>query len=164
MLGGGGEGGDWGVGRSFCQNWESNPQSLDTDAVARLQAIPFGSSYKKSSKNRANCRLFLDSFSSVIMNDLTMPFTFRFKMDAKCTNQQWIWIRVANYFGTPPADWVHGFLCFEPGVWIWTDGFRRLFALLLWRKISGIFFIEIQPGYVPLNAVCLDFFFFGIFL
>ena len=32
---------------------------------------------------------------------------------------------IGSHFGTPPADWVHGYLYFEPGVWIWTKGFRR---------------------------------------
>ena len=52
------------------------------------------------------------------MNDLTMTFTFRLKMDAKCANQQLNWNIVANYLGTPPADWEHWYLCFEPGAWI----------------------------------------------
>ena len=35
-----------------------------------------------------NCLLFLDFFSSAIMNDLSMTFTSRLKMDAKCVYQQ----------------------------------------------------------------------------
>ena len=35
-------------------------------------------------KIEQNCRLFLDIFSSAIMNDLFMTFTFRLKVDAKC--------------------------------------------------------------------------------
>ena len=35
-----------------------------------------------------NCRLFLDIFSSAIMNDLFMAFTSRLKVDAKCVYQQ----------------------------------------------------------------------------
>ena len=35
-------------------------------------------------KIEQNCRLFLDIFSSAIMNDLLMTFTFRLKVDAKC--------------------------------------------------------------------------------
>ena len=30
-------------------------------------------------------------------------------------------IRLVNYFETPPADWVHGYLCFEPGAWKWNE-------------------------------------------
>ena len=69
---------------------------------------------------------FWTFFSSAIMNDWIMTFTSRPQMDAKRANQQWNWIRVAIYFGTPPADSMHGYLCFEPGAWIWTKGFRRL--------------------------------------
>ena len=76
-------------------------------------------------KIKQNCRLFLDIFVSAIMNDLFMTFTSRLKVNAKCVYQQWNWITEANYFGTPPADWVHGYLYFEPGAWIWTNGFRR---------------------------------------
>ena len=72
-----------------------------------------------------NCRLFLDVLSSAIMNDLFVTFTSRLKVDAKCVYQQWNWITVANYFWTPPADWVDGYLYFEPGAWIWTKRFRR---------------------------------------
>ena len=43
---------------------------------------------ENSSKNREKCCLFLDIFSSAIMNDLIMTFTSRLKMDAKCANQQ----------------------------------------------------------------------------
>ena len=67
-------------------------------------------------------RLFLDISSSAIMNDLTMIVTFRLKMDAKFANQQWNWIRVANYFGMLPADWVRWYLCFK-----------------LWKKYLEIF-------------------------
>ena len=55
-------------------------------------------------KIEQNCRLFLDIFSSVIMDDLFMTFTSRLKVDAKCVYQQSNWITVANYFGTPPVD------------------------------------------------------------
>ena len=76
-------------------------------------------------KIEQDCRLFLDIFISAIMNDLFMTFTSRLKVDVKCVYQQWNWITVTNYFGTPPADWVHGYLYFELGAWIWTKGFRR---------------------------------------
>ncbi|WP_419626804.1 hypothetical protein, partial [Thiolapillus sp.] len=39
-------------------------------------------------KIEQNCRLFLDIFSSAIMNDLFMTFTSRLKVDAKCVYQQ----------------------------------------------------------------------------
>ena len=54
-----------------------------------------------------------------------MTLTSRLKVDAKRVYQQSNWITVADYFGTPPADWVHGYLYFEPGAWIWIKGFRR---------------------------------------
>ena len=37
----------------------------------------------------------------MILNDLTMTFTSRLKMDAKCANQQCNWIKAANCFGHP---------------------------------------------------------------
>ena len=80
---------------------------------------------------------FFDIFSSAIMNDLFMTFTSRLKVDAKCVYQQWNWITVANYFGTPPADWVHGYLYFEPGAWIWTKRFRRYLHIV--KNWSGNF-------------------------
>ena len=73
-------------------------------------------------KIEQKCHLFWDIFVSAIMNDLFMTFTSRLKVDAKCVHQQWNWITVANSFGTPTADWVHGYLYFEPGAWIWTKG------------------------------------------
>ena len=39
-------------------------------------------------KIEQNCRLFLDIFSSAVMNDLFMTFTSRLKVDAKCVYQQ----------------------------------------------------------------------------
>ena len=88
-------------------------------------------------KIEQNCRLFLDIFSGAIMNDLFMIFTFRLKVDVKCVYQQWNWITVVNYFGTPPADWVHGYLYFEPGAWIWTKGFQRYLHIV--KNWSGNF-------------------------
>ena len=78
---------------------------------------------------QSKTRLFLDIFSSAIINDLFMTFPSRLKVDAKCVYQQWNWITVANYSGTLPADWVQGYLYFEPGAWIWTKGVPKLFAL-----------------------------------
>ena len=71
------------------------------------------------------------------MNDLFMTFISRLKVDAKCVYQQWNWITVVNYFGTPPADWVHGYLYFEPGAWLWTKGFRRYLHIV--KNWSGKF-------------------------
>ena len=65
--------------------------------VVRLQEIPSGSGYKNSSKTREElslvfclfvCLFVFDIFSSAVMNDLTMTFTARLKMDAKCASQQ----------------------------------------------------------------------------
>ena len=89
-------------------------------------------------KIEQNCRLFLDIFSGTIMNDLFMTFTSGLKVDAKCVYQQWNWITVANYFGTPPADWVHGYLYFEPGAWIWRKRFRRFYFRIV-KNWSGNF-------------------------
>ena len=108
-------------------------------ALVRRQKIPFGSSYKNSSKTEKNYRLSSEIFRSAIMNDLTMTFTSRLKTGAKCANQQWNWIRVANYFGTPLADWGHGYLCFEPGTRIWFKGFWCLSAYCERKKKSRKF-------------------------
>ena len=54
--------------------------------MVRLQEILSVSSYENSSKNREKNRLFFDIFSGAIMNDLTMTFTTRLKMDSKCAN------------------------------------------------------------------------------
>ena len=91
----------------------------------RIQEIPSRSIYKNSSTKQTKLSLvFGDIFSIAIKNDLPITFTSRFKVDAKCVYQQWNWITVANYFGTTPSDWVHGYLYFEPGPCIWTKGFR----------------------------------------
>ena len=111
---------------------------VEVDSVIRLQEIPFGWIYKNLSKNRAKLSLvFLDIFYSAIMNNLFMTFTSRLKVDAKCVYQWWNWITVANYFGTPPADWVHGYQYFEPGLWIWTKGFRCYLHIM--KNWSGNF-------------------------
>ena len=94
--------------RSLIKQRSGYRKSLSGDFIRNRQKI------------EQNCRLFLDIFISAILNDLFMTFTSRLKVDAKCVYQQWNWITVANYFGTPPADWVHGCLYFEPGAWIWT--------------------------------------------
>ena len=71
---------------------------VPTDRRTNLrQHQSYRSDYRKSlpgqvisfrPKIEKNCRLFWDFVSSAIMNDLTMTFTFRLKMNAKCTNQQ----------------------------------------------------------------------------
>ena len=111
-------------------------------------------------KLEQNCRLFLDIFNGVIMNDLFMTFTSRLKVDAKCVYQQWNWITVVNYFGTPPADWMHGYLYFEPGAWIWTKGFRRY--LLIVKKLIWKIFFKFKQGTCPSMAFAWNF--FGIFM
>ena len=92
-------------------------------------------------KIEQNCRSFLDIFSNAIMNGFSMTFTSRLKVDAKCFHQQWNWITVANYFGTRPADWVHGYLYFEPGAWIWAKEFRRYLHIM--KNLSGKFSLNI---------------------
>ena len=94
-------------------------------------------------KIEVNCVLFLDIVSSAIMNDLSMTFTSGLKVGVKCIYQQWNWITVANYFGTPPDGWVHGYLYFEPGAWIWTKGFNQGTCTLMafaWN-FFGVFLI-----------------------
>ena len=66
---------------------------------------------------------------------------------------------VANYFGTPPADWVYGYLCFEPGAWMWTKGFRRYLHIV--KKIIWKFFFKFKQGTCPWMAFAWKF--FGIF-
>ena len=88
-------------------------------------------------KIEQNYRLYLDIFFSAIINDLFITFISRIKVDAKCVYQQWNWITVANYFGTPPADWVHGYLYFEPGAWIWKKKLRRYLHIV--KNWSGNF-------------------------
>ena len=89
-----------------------------------------------------------------------MAFPFRLKADAKCVYRQSNWITVANYFGTHPADWVHEYLYFEPGAWIWTKRFRRYLHIV--KNWSGIFFFKFNQGTCPWMAFAWNF--FGIFL
>ena len=82
-------------------------------------------------------------------------------MDAKCVYQQWNWITVAKYFGTPPADWVHGYLYFEPGAWIWTKGFRRYLHIV--KNWSGKFSLHssrVRALGLPLLGIFSGFFWF----
>ena len=68
--------------------------------------------------------------------------------------------QIANYFGTTPADWVHGYLCFEPGAWIWTKGSDII--CILWKLIL-IFVFKFNQGMCPWMAFAWIFF-LGIFL
>ena len=71
-----------------------------TTRQLRLQEIPSGSIYKNSSKNRAKLSLvFWDILSSAIMNDLSMTFTSRLKMDAKCVISSEIGSQWRTIFG-----------------------------------------------------------------
>ena len=136
------------------------------------ESFPFWSDFRKyllgqfmriCLKIEQNCCLFFDIFSSGIMN-LSMIFTSRLKVDAKCVYQQWNWITEANCFGTPPADWVHGYLYFEPGAWIWTKGFRCY--LLIVKNWSGNFSlnsIRVCALRWPLPGFFWWFFFFFFF-
>ena len=112
-------------------------------------------------KIERNCRLFGDIFSNAMMNDLFMTFTSRLKLDAKCVYQQWNCITVANYFGTPPADWVHGYLYFEPGAWSWKKGFRHYLRIV--KNWSGNFSLNstrVRVLELPLLGIFPGFFWF----
>ena len=100
-----------------------------------------------------------DIFSNATMNTSTRTFTSRFKMDSKCANQHWNWIREAYYFGTHPADWVHGFVFWAWGM-IWTRGFRRLCAYCEEKKRKIVF--KFCQGTCPWMAFAWKI--FGIFL
>ena len=129
---------------------------------------PLWSDYRKSLpgdfikirlKIEQKCPLFLDIFSSAIMNDLFMTFISRLKVDAKCVYQQWHWITVVNYFGTPPADWVHAVF------WAWrmdlNKGVPTLFAYC--EKTDLDFFFKFNQGGTlgwPLLGIFSGFFFF----
>ena len=59
--------------------------------LVRLQDIPSGQVVRIRLKivgEKKTCRLFGDILSSATLNDLTMTFTSRLKMDAKCADQQ----------------------------------------------------------------------------
>ena len=63
---------------------------------------------------------------------------------------------MANYFGTPPADWVRGYLYFEPGAWIWTMGVSTLFAYC--EKLIWKFFFKFNQGTCPWMTFAWNFF------
>ena len=104
--------------------WENDFVCLESHLWSDYRKYLPGQFIRIRPKKEQHCRLFLDIFSRAIMNDLFMTFTSRLKVDAKCVYQQWNWTTLANYFGTYTADWVHWYLYFEPGAWIWTKGFR----------------------------------------
>ena len=56
--------------------------------VVRLPEIPSGQFIRIRLKIDLNCRLFTDIFSSAVMNDLSVSFTPRLKVDVKCVYQQ----------------------------------------------------------------------------
>ena len=66
------------------------------------------------------------------MNDLSMTFTSRVKVDARYVYQQWNCITVANYFWDTPCWLSAWYLYFEPGAWTWTKGFRH-YLHILWK-------------------------------
>ena len=113
-------------------------------------------------KIEQNCRLCWDIFSSAIMSDLFMTLTSRLKVDVKHVYQQWNWITVVNYFRTPPANWVHGYLYFEPGASDLNKGVPTLFAYC--EKLNWNFFFKFNQGTCPWMAFAWNFFFFWIFL
>ena len=120
-----------------------------------------GQSIKVRLKMEQNCRLFLDIFSSAITNDLSMTFTSRLKVDAKCVYQQWDWITVANYFGTPPVDWVHGY---RSVFWAWRMDLNKEVSTLFahCKKLIWKMFLKFNLGTCPWMAFAWNF--FGIFL
>ena len=121
----------------------------------RQQEIPSESFYTKLSKNRQNCRLCLDTFSSAIMNNFTMTFTSRLKMDANCASQQWNWIRVGTILGHPQLVECMGICVLSLAhvselrgsdviciLWknIWTFFFKFSQGTCLWNAFAWIFF------------------------
>ena len=83
---------------------------MHTDRLSHLRIVPLVVKLHEilsgsiRLKIEQKCRLFLDIFSCAIINDLSITFTSRLKVDAKRVYQRLNWIREANYFGTPPAD------------------------------------------------------------
>ena len=62
--------------------------------------------------------------------------------------------------GHPPADWVHGYLYFEPGAWIWKKGFRRHLHIV--KNWSGNFSLN-STRVRALGWLLLGIFFLQIF-
>ena len=61
---------------------------ISAELLSDYRKYPPGQVRRIRLKIEKSCRLFLDIFNSVIMNDLAVIFTPRLKMDAKCVNQQ----------------------------------------------------------------------------
>ena len=81
------------VNHQYCSRVGSHSDTMFSIAARLVPELNHRSEYRKCLpgqvtrirlKIKKNCRLFLDIFSSAIMNDLTMTFTFRLKMDANC--------------------------------------------------------------------------------
>ena len=89
-----------GIDVKLAINIQFNKYSLHENAgkvETRVGCRTLWSDYRKSLpdqfirirlKIEQSCRLFLDSFCSAIINDLSLAFTSRLKVDAKCVYQQ----------------------------------------------------------------------------
>ena len=102
--------------------------------------------------------MFLDIFSSTIMNDLFMIFTSRLKVDAKCVYQQSNWMTVANYFGTTPAAECMGICILS----LAHGSEQRGSDVICVKNWSGKFFFKFNQGICPWMAFA--WIFFWIFL
>ena len=91
----------------------------------RRREIPSGSIIRMCLKIDKICRLFWDIFSSEWFDH-----DFCIQAQDGC-QMRWSAVKLdqsGKVFGTPPADWVHGYLYFELGTWISTKGFLCLSA------------------------------------
>ena len=105
--------------------------------VVRLQEIPSGSVYKSSSKNRANLSLVFGHFCQCDNKWFVHDFYIQAQGGCKMCLSAVKLDHSGKLFWDTPADWVHGYLYFEPGAWIWTKGFRRYLHIV--KKWSGKF-------------------------
>ena len=62
------------------------------------------------------------------MNVFRSFFAFRLETHVRCTKPMRNWSRRGNYFGTADAVWMHGYLRFHPGTWMWNEEFTCLSA------------------------------------
>ena len=128
------------------------------------QEIPSATSYKNSFENREKLS-FVFGLSWQCGNEwFKHDFYIQVQDGCQMCKSAVNWIRVSNKSGIPPADWVYGSLCFEPGAWIWTKGFRRLSAFC--EKIIWNVFFKFSHGTCPWMAFAWNFsgFFLDIFL
>ena len=145
----------WSTNSRLCAICNASPETVDNlfhveraDIKVRLQEIPSGWLYRIRLKIEQNCRLFWDILSSAIMNDLFMTFTIQaqggcqmcllaVKLDhsGKLFWDTLSWL--SAWVSTLSADWVHGYLYFQPGAWIWKTGFRRYLHIV--KNWSGNF-------------------------